>query len=439
MNAESAYTMQGWPLALSIAEMMLLLAASAAFSASEAVLFSLSLAQVEADSRNAGPFRRMLLGLLRRPKRTLMKILVGNMTINTLFFATSFVLLSSLSQPLGAWVPPTLGLVSVGLLIVLGEVVPKVVAVSLPQRLAPWAAAFIHTVGYVVEPVAQLLDWLLVRPAERILLGRRAQADRSHTLSTAELKALLELSRRRRVINRLEDRFVRAVIDFGKLRVRDVMIPRVQVQAFDVEGDPADLRELIRGTKLKKIPVYNGTMDRIVGLVYAKMLFLAPAGRSLRELALPVRFVPEQVTLEQLLQHFRQSRTQIAMVVDEYGGLAGLVTLEDVLEEIVGDIADEHDALHQPEVVAISESEYEIDGRLSIHYWAELFELPPNAAHVATVAGLVTAELGRAAQVGDRVRLNNVELEVTRMQRFRIERVSVRLVQPAHVTSEAAP
>jgi putative hemolysin len=406
-----------------------LLIFSAAFSGSEAALFAFSPSATDADGRPGDRRTRQIENLLQRPRELLLAILIGNTAVNTLFFASVYVLVEAVARTAGSWVRPVGGAASVLAIIVLAEIVPKIVGVNAPQRLAPYAARFMTVVGVVLLPAARLLEAALLQPAERAWRARRGAAGTASnsTITTAELKAVLELSRRRRVINRMEDRFVRGVLDFGQIRVRDVMVPRVQIVAFDVDGDPEELRQRIRETKLKKIPVYEGTIDNIVGLVYAKMLLLAAPQAPLRSIAMPVRFVPEQSSLEQLLQHFRATRSQIAIVVDEYGGVAGLVTLEDVLEQIVGDIADEHDELEPPEVVPISDTEYEVDGQLSVHYWAELFHLPRACEQVATIGGLVTAELGRPAQVGDRVEIGNVELEVQAVQNFRIERLRVRL------------
>ena len=139
------------------------------------------------------------------------------------------------------------------------------------------------------------------------------------------------------MINPTEDAFLREVIDLGYLRVRDVMVPRVEVRTYDLNAPVEGLRELMRSTRRKKVPVYDRTVDNIVGLIYAKVLFLNP-DKPLRSLVQPVRFVPELITCEQLLLHFRSTKTQLAIAVDEYGGMAGLVTLEDVLEAIVGDL-----------------------------------------------------------------------------------------------------
>ncbi len=405
----------------------ILVVLSGLYSGSEAVLFSLTPAQLEADSRSDNPVRRTIVALMRAPQRTLMKILVGNTAVNVLLYANTYVLFHNIAAQWGTWVTPLAGVLSVLVVVTFGEVVPKVLGVSLADRLSPYSAALIHTTGYVLEPIGRVIDFAFVEPIQRLLFGRpRHSREGARPITTDELKAVVDLSRRRRLINRVEDRFLREVIDLGYLRVRDIMVPRVEVQAYDLAGGPAGLRALMRATRLKKIPVYDGAIDNIVGLIYAKMLFLPPE-QTLPELVQPVHFVPEIIQCEQLLHHFRETRSQIAIVVDEYGGMAGLVTLEDVLEEIVGEIEESDDVAGRPEVVQLTDSEYDLSGGLNVHYWAELFDLPRLSERVATVGGLVTSRLGRPPTVGDHLEFANLRLTVTGVIGRRVDRLRVEL------------
>lgn len=407
---------------------LILLCLSAVFSGSETVLFSQTPVELAHDRASSNPFRRLAAQLMDNPRRTLMIVLVGNTTINVLLFATTVVLFARLAEQFGDWVQWLSGVFSVLLVLIFGEVLPKVLGVSLYQTLAPYAAIVVRVAGFVCVPVGRLIDVLLAEPATRLLFGGRRQRTSAdgRAISTSELKTLLEMSRHGGVINPTEDTFLREVIDLGALRVRDVMTPRVEIVAYDVNAPSEGLRDLMRTSRRKKIPVFDGSLDQIVGLVYAKVLFFEPH-RPLREIVSPVRFVPELITGEQLLQHFRKTRSQLAIVVDEFGGVAGLVTIEDVLEEIVGEIDKPEDAPRAAEFVALADNEYDVSGRLSVHYWAETFGLTSIPERVATVGGLVSARLGRPARVGDVVRIGNVELAVTAVARRRVERVRVRL------------
>ncbi len=405
-----------------------LLVLSGLFSGSEAVLFSRSPTQIHHDATSPNRFRRLAASCMANPKHTLMVILVANTAVNILMFSVSFVLNHHLAARVGDWIVPVVGLLSILLVVVFGEVVPKVLGVSLAGRLAPYSAVLVKVAGYPCGPIGRLIDLLLVEPINRVLFADKSGAHVSpHGIRPDELKALLEVNRHGGLLEAAEDEMLREIINLGQIRVREVMVPRVEIAAHDVNAPLAGLLDLMRRTRLKKIPVYDGAIDQIIGLIYAKVLFFE-RDKSLRDLVTPVRFVPELITCEQVLHHFRDTHSQIAIAVDEFGGVAGLVALEDVLENIVGEIYGPHEEKQRPEIERRSEREYDISGRLSVHYWSETFQLPALPERVTTVGGLVTARLGRPARVGDRVQIANIELEVTELAQRRIERLDLRLL-----------
>ena len=416
--------MEAFPL-FSTLTLLVLLVLSGMFSGSEAVLFSLSPMQLQRDAASANPLRRAVARLMEHPRQTLLVILLGNTAVNVLLFVMSYLVFGSL-----------LGLLSVPAVLVFGEVVPKTVGTALADRLAPLSAALIRISGLVLGPVARALDAAVVVPLSRLIFGAE-HARKEPQLSPRELKTLLELSRRRGVLGWAESRYLREVIDLSGLKVRDIMVPRVEMVTFDIREPAERLRELMRQTRLTKVPVHEGSIDRILGLIYAKVLFFEP-DKPLRELIQPVHFVPELISLEQLLEHFRRTRSQIAVAVDEYGGVAGLVTLEDLAEQIVGEIREPEERPSEPEVVQLSDREFEIAGSLSIHDWVDVFGGEPADPRIATVGGLVISRLGRPARLGDVVRLGNLELRVVGLRGRRITRLRVRLLEPEAVQEAGA-
>jgi CBS domain containing-hemolysin-like protein len=427
-------------LALSAALILLLVALSGTFSGSETVLFSLSRVQLDRAAKSQNPFRRIVARVMARPKETLLTILIANTTVNVLLYANTYVLFQGLANRVGPWVTPLAGVLSVLLVVIGGEVVPKVLGVALADRLAPYSATIVRITGVVAEPLGRWIDLLLAEPFVRLCWGARARRRRTEAdLSADELKALLELSRRSGTIRLMEDMFLRPIVDLPATQVSEVMVPRVEMTAYDVNGSPDGLRTLMRETQYRKIPVYDGNPDNIIGLVYAKRLFFEP-DTPLRDLVQPVRFVPELASCEHLLVHFRQTRSQLAIAIDEHGGVAGLVTLEDILEEIVGELHEPEDRPEEPDIKPLPNNQYEISGQLSVEYWGEAFGLTERTERVATVGGLIMARLGRMARVGDTVQLGNVELKVTRLRRRSVDRLQLRLVQPdPPPTPEDAP
>lgn len=407
------------------AGLLLLLCGSAVFSGSETALFSLSGHELYQFGSSSNSLRRLAARLMRHPRRVLLTLLIGNTLINILIFAISYVLFSQVAGRHSAlWV--SLG--SVGTLlavIIFGEVLPKAMALAGARRLAPVCAVWVGAAQQLFAPVRLLLSGLVVEPLTRLLAPSGGE---SAVITTQELRLLVEGSQRLGVIDADESGLLQQVLELRQVKVRQVMVPRVDVKAFDIAAEPDLLRRFMRQHRLKKVPVFEGNIDHIVGLVYAKRLFVERQS-TLRELIRPVRFVPEQMRLDQLLEHFRQSSTQLAIVVDEFGGTAGLVSLEDVLEQIVGEI-EGPGSVSEPPVQQLDDRSFLVAGGLSVHEWPAVFGGRLVDRRATTIAGLVLARLGRVPQVGETLLIGNVRLTVVKMQGRRIDRLRLELVGP---------
>jgi len=418
-----------------LAAMAVLLGASAFFSASETALFNLSREQLRRFRASRSPFQRATARLMDDPRRVLVTVLFSNMTVNTAFFVMGVTLIHEVGirhpEALGRWrfVFGTLVPVAV---IVLGEVTPKSVAAAMPQRLAPLAGLPLTVLEYVVLPVRVVLGYAVVMPLARLILG--GMRPERGFVTTDELQAIVEVSAHEGVVTPDESGMLTEILDLGERRVVEVMTPRVEVVGCDLSAPMPEVLDRFRRSRLTKLLVYDGKMDNVVGVVYAKTAYLQPEG-PLRRLVRPVYFVPESKTVESLLKEFRSRRIQFAVVVDEYGGLAGVVTLEDCLELIVGEIEDETDQPAPPPVVRVGPTEYLLAGDLSVRSWEDLFgvDLPESAGRYATVAGFVTSLLGRLPAAGEAVRWRNLEFIAEEVHRLRIVRVRVRLLEPGGV------
>ncbi|MFQ5956390.1 MAG: hemolysin family protein [Candidatus Brocadiales bacterium] len=398
-----------------------LLVLSALFSSSETALFSLGKEDVKglrAERTRAG---KILAGLVGSPKRLLITILLSNTAVNIAFYSLSF----GLSQDiLGSGIPNaafwawTVGFMSLLAVIILGEVIPKSVAVRIPGHLSRLVAVPIYVVDKLLLPfripITLILDGL------EKLFGRGGEEE--PYITAEELKVMLALSERYGVVEPTERTMIHAVLDFGRIRVKDVMVPRVDTTAFDISDPVDDLLALVRKTRHKKIPVYEGSRDNILGVVYAKDVFLNP-DEDLRNFIRSVPFVPETKTIESLLREFRREHQQLAIVADEYGGTAGLITLEDILEEVVGEIQDETERYEEP-IKKLGGNRYVVHGGISLMDWCETFgiELEPVAD---TIGGYVVSLLGRIPQRNDSVSYKNIIFTVGEVRKRRITRLLV--------------
>jgi len=294
---------------------------------------------------------------------------------------------------------------------------------TVSEHWALWTSPVVAVLQRVLGPALWLLDRAAIAPMSRLLLPRRqAPAD----VTADELAAVMELSGRRGVIDRNASALLQEIIELSDLRLDDIMVPRVDMIAYDVDGDRQGLLDLFRRTHLRRVPVYEGSIDRVVGLIHAKRLFLE-GEQPLRNLVTPVLFVPEAATVERTLVQLRVRRVQLAVVVDEYGGTAGLVTLKDILEEIVGELRIGRDEEEAPAVQKVSQREYLVDGDLAIHEWADAFKMDLSGRRISTVGGFVTARLRRIPRVGDRLDYRNLRFEVLAMTGRRVHKLRLTL------------
>ncbi|HEX8024862.1 MAG TPA: hemolysin family protein, partial [Candidatus Limnocylindrales bacterium] len=252
------------------------------------------------------------------------------------------------------------------------------------------------------------------------------------SITAEELRLIVERGGEQGVLEAEEEQMINAVIELGERRVHEVMVPRVSIAALPVSASFDEAIELVIREGHSRIPVYEDSIDEIVGILYAKDLlpYLKPDAAerpSLRTLLRPPVLVPESMTIDDLLHELQRRKVHLAIVLDEYGGTAGMVTIEDLLEEIVGEIQDEYD-VEEPMVVKLSESEARVDGRADVDALNELFDLDlelEDADEYDTVGGLVFHRIGKVPAPGDKVQLDGLTLTVESTDGRRVGKVLV--------------
>ena len=400
-----------------------LLACSAFFSGAETALFSLTRHEMSNFARDPRASHRLVAQLVSHPRHLLLTLMVGNVTVNMFIFAASLRIFQQLADGRAA-LAAALGLISPIVVTLFGELLPKGVSIIARTRIAPAIAPLIRGVSLVMQPITTVLNAALVEPFTRVLAGTR---EPDEYVTVDELRELVEMSQRGRIINAGENAMLSGIVSLNRLRARDVMVHRVDLVAFDIHDDPDELRRLMREEHFTKIPVYNTNIDDITGLIYAKELFLNP-DKPLAALIRPVRYLPEMITLTQVLKHFRETHTQLAIVVDEHGGVVGLVTVEDVAEQIVGDLAEPEQEEEAALWERIDERRYRVAGSLSIQDWSDQFNIRRFDSRVSTIAGLLAARLGRIPEVGDKIRMGNLRMSVESLRGNRVEWILLELL-----------
>ena len=400
--------------------MLLLLGGSAFFSGAETAFFNLSHKQTKLLQKSKHKLQNLAARLLGRPRPLLGSLLFGNMVVNVLFFAIASVLVVRIERQIGAGAAAVAAFVSFCLLVFFGEVLPKSVAYTNSRALSVTAALPAYLCVRVFSPVVSVLRFVITEPALRLLLGpvRPAKA-----ITTSEFKLLIEQIRKRGLITADENRLLSEIIELGFLKVRHVMRPRVDMIACAVTDSTQTVRQKMVKNHLTKLPVYVGTIDNIVGLAYLRQLLLED-DKGLDKLIQQAHFIPEQKTVESLLEFFRNTGTDTAIVVDEYGGIAGSVCLEDIAEELLGPI---EIARGIKPIEQMGPFEYRLAGDMAIHDWAAAFGVDLTETRISTIAGLVTALLGKIPKNGDVAHLGNLKFTIERVRKRRIETVILTL------------
>jgi CBS domain containing-hemolysin-like protein len=319
--------------------------------------------------------------------------------------------------------------------VVFGELVPKGAALGHAEGTALWVSVPVRAFFTVFGPVV----WVLRRATELILqgFGLEPPGAEREVHSEAELRMLVSRSTQQGQIEEGEREMIDKVFVFGDKDVADVMVARPDVVAVSIDLPPEEALAVVLDSPYTRYPVYRESLDDIAGVLHVRDLFSAIhdrglAGVDLEGLLRPAYVVPETKDLASLLQEFRRTNQHFAVVVDEYGATGGIATLEDLLEEIVGEIEDEFDVPEEP-VEQIGEDSYRVDGMFSIDDFNERFgtELPEEDFH--TVAGFVFGQLGRAPEPGDDVSYDGMRFDVLEVEGNRIERIAVtfeKLPQP---------
>jgi CBS domain containing-hemolysin-like protein len=325
-----------------------------------------------------------------------------------------------LAQPIGTGLVPAFVLLGCGLALYVGvgQVLPALLVRRSPERVLDFFLPSFTALANIVAPVTSLIiAWLGS-------LERTEEAAAAPTTLPAAADPADPATPRGE-----ETRLLRSVVDFGETLVREVMTPRPDIVAIRATATVDELRNLVQEQEYSRLPVYSENLDNIVGLVVVKDLIqktdAVPGGARVTEVMRPAAFVPETKRVADLLREFQRKRFQLAIVVDEYGGTAGLVTVEDVVEELVGEIRDEYDSEADP-IVREADETYVFSGKVATSDMTDRLGVEIEGDGFETVGGYVLARVGRVPAVGERFTTDGLEIEILEAERRRIHKVRIR-------------
>lgn len=424
----------------------ILIALNAFFAASEIAIVSLPRLRVKQLMEQGDKTAALVFRLSDDSSRLLATVQVGVTLMG--FFASASAAIN-LSDGLAKWIEtlplPGIEASARGLAViiitmpltlvtlVLGELVPKSIALAHSERIAMLVARPIDLLARAAGPIVRFLVWatnVIARP-----FGGRPRRGMP-VITEEEIKTLVDAGQEGGVLEEGEKEMIYSVFEIGETLAREVMIPRIDMIAVEAETPLLEAADVAIRYGHSRIPVYQETVDRIVGILYAKDLLkvLRQQGRAgsdsvrLTSLCRPAYFVPETKKVDELLKELQQRRVHMAVVIDEYGGTAGLATIEDILEEIVGDIRDEYDESEEPMVKELNRDEYEVDSRILIDDVNELLGINLSNEESDTLGGFIYSRLGKVPSPGDAIEVEGLRLQVLDVQDRRIGKIDIRRI-----------
>ncbi len=411
---------------------IVLLTLSAFFSGSETAYFSLTPAQLETFKNSTRTSDQRITKLMSWPRQLLITIVLGNTMVNITIASIAALLTSRLTNFVGVNQNVIILIdvfVVTFVILVLSEILPKVIAVRNSENFSIRASLPLTFIFFLLYPISYS-----IASFTRFLQSRSGFRDEKTMLTEEELKTLAEVGEEQGSLLKDEREMIHSIFEFGDTTVREIMVPRTDMIIVDTTTTLAQLMRLVKTKLHSRIPVFKDKIDNIIGILYVKDLlpYLYKKRNErieLEKLARPAYFVPEQKKIDELLREFQAEHIHMALVVDEYGGISGIVTLEDIIEEIVGEIQDEYDK-ESPLFKKLEGGAFQIDGRMSLEEVNDELDLDlPSEEGVETISGFILSILGSLPKEKEEIKYNNYRFVVEKINRNRILKVRVEKLQ----------
>jgi len=405
--------------------LIILLLLSAFFSGSETAFFSLSRIYLKKlENKNTAQSRRIL-SLLGKPRQLLVTILFGNTFVNMGISSLSTLIAIGIADR-NNWnlssVVTLQVIITTSVVLIFGEILPKLIALATATGFANLASLPLQLISYVLHPLVWLVDRF------SLLLSKKQLDDKhlSSKFTTEEFHNLIQSESSHNSLEEHEKKILVGLFRFREAELTEIYTPRVKITAIEEKQSLEELRDLILATGYSRIPVYRETIDDIIGIVYVKDLLMYPEKNSITEFMRPAWFVTENMKVQSLLNQFKIKKMQLAVVVDEYGGTSGIISLEDILEEIVGEIHDEHDHEEMPELLRKEDGSYILSGSVNIRQLNQEFSIDIDPEEYDNLAEYLLSQFNHVPATGEVHRMDELlEFRILESDGKSIKRVQV--------------
>lgn len=423
---------------IQIIVVFILLIFSGLFSSAETSLTTVSLYKMKALAEEGNRRAAVVLSLMENPGKVLSAILIGNNIVNITSSSLATILATNLFG--SAAVGIATGILTV-LILLFGEITPKNLATIYNEKFALFYAIPIKVLSIILTPVIWVLDklcnfiyWIL----------RVDKSAMNKQMTESELRTIVNVSHEDGVIEGEEKDMITNVVDFGDSIAKEVMIPRTDITMASVDASYEEVLGLFMEEQFSRLPIYEENKENIIGILHMKDLFFYREVEAAEKRPFQIRsimrepyYTYEYQKTSNIMDEMRKNSVSITIVLDEYGAAAGMITLEDLLEEIVGEIRDEYDEYEEEVIKQVGENQYEVDGAAKIDDLNDALELNLESEDYDSVGGYVIELLDHLPKAGETVREQNVEFEVLEADKTRVERVRVTLLKPEEAEEAA--
>lgn len=425
-------TLSVFDVSLQLLLMLLGFVFSAIFSGSEVAFFSLSNQQDLLDqSESEGSVDQLIVRMLDRPRRLLATILIGNTFANVISSVLAAVLTGYFAALFGfsEIIVFTVEIVALTFtILILSEITPKIIAINDPLKASRWLARFIYSFYVLLKPLSKLI-------ADSTIILEKKLPRPNSKMTSEDIMTMAEVSEQEGSIRSDEREIIENVIEFGTTTVREIMISRTDIVAISTDQTLGEVLTTIREKGLSRMPLYEGDLDTILGVIHSKDVLpyihsdIKRTSINWRTIARKALFIPATKKLDDLLRDFQQEKTHIATVVDEYGGTEGIITLDDILEEIVGDITDEYTDDEEKLFTKFKSGVYLFDAKIDLDDMEDILECEITAQDddFETLGGLVYHLTERIPNVGERVYYKGLELTINSVKNNRVRKLRVKI------------
>ena len=401
----------------SLLGMVICIILSGYFSATETAFSSLNKTRIKYMAEKGSKRAKRTLQLADNYDKLIATILIGNNIVNiTTASIGTLLFVDLMGQELGATVSTVVVTIVV---LIFGEITPKSIAKDYPERFAMFSAPMIGALLWLFTPLNFLFSlW-------KKLVALLFHSDEEDKMSQEELLLLLEEVEQEGAIDKSEGTLLRNAVEFGDLEVQSILTHRVDLEAVEVNATKEEIAAKFTETRFSRLLVYEETIDKIVGVLHLKDFYdgMGINPKPLREIMTPPLFIHQTEKVDDLLQLLKSSKSHIAVVIDEYGGTLGIVTMEDILEELVGEIWDEHDEVEEP-FRQLSENTYLVDCTVTLDDFCDFFDVKSDSESVS-LGGWIMDEMQRIPEKGDQFTYENLTITATEIDDHRIEWVTV--------------